>query len=500
MSAPQVNLTFPNGGKSSFSGGLFINNEFVPAQSGKTLAVINPATGKEIAQVAEADAKDIDIAVKAAREAYNNVWGEKVPGHKRGRLLLKLADLVEQHIDELAAIESLDNGKPVSIAKGFDFTEVIANLRYYAGWADKNHGKVIEVDSSKLTYTRHEPVGVCGQIIPWNFPALMFAWKIAPALATGNTIVLKVAEQTPLSGLRMCQLIKEAGFPTGVVNVVAGFGPTAGAAIAAHMDIDKVAFTGSTLVGRNIMKAAASTNLKKVTLELGGKSPNIILKDADLEQAVSWAAFGFSFNTGQCCCAGTRVYVEEAIYEKFMEKLLVKVKSIKTGDGFQGDTFQGPQVSQLQFDRVMGYIQQGKADGAKVLTGGERHGTEGYFVQPTVFTDVNPDSKISREEIFGPVVVVHKFKDQQDLIRIANDSIYGLAAAVFSRDVSRALETAHALKAGTVWVNCYNQINPQVPFGGYKASGIGRELGEYALSNYTNVKAVHVNLNIPAPL
>lgn len=496
---PTLNLDLPNGIKTTIQADLFINNKFVPALDGKTFATINPSTGKEIGQVAEASAKDVDVAVKAAREAFETTWGENTPGDARGRLLLKLADLVEANIDELAAIESLDNGKAFSIAKGFDVAAVAANFRYYGGWADKNHGKVMEVDTKRLNYTRHEPIGVCGQIIPWNFPLLMFAWKLGPALATGNTIVLKTAEQTPLSAIKLCELIVEAGFPAGVVNVVSGFGPVAGAAISQHMDIDKIAFTGSTLVGRNIMKAAASTNLKKVTLELGGKSPNIIFKDADLDQAVRWSAFGIMFNHGQCCCAGSRVYVEESVYDAFMEKMTAYCKALQVGDPFAAETFQGPQVSQLQYDRIMEYIESGKKDGSLAL-GGVRKGNEGYFIEPTIFTDVPHDAKIAKEEIFGPVVVVTKFKDEKDLIRVANDSIYGLAAAVFSRDISRAIETAHKLKAGTVWVNCYNQLIPQVPFGGYKASGIGRELGEYALTNYTNVKAVHVNLSQPAPI
>ncbi|PWZ02297.1 putative indole-3-acetaldehyde dehydrogenase [Testicularia cyperi] len=497
---PTLNLDLPNGIKTTVQADLFINNKFVPALDGKTFATINPSTGKEIGQVAEASAKDIDVAVRAAREAFETVWGENTPGSVRGRLLMKLADLVDEHRDELAAIESLDNGKAFAIAKGFDVTEVASNLRYYGGWADKNHGKVMEVDNKRLCYTRHEPIGVCGQIIPWNFPLLMFAWKLGPALACGNTIVLKTAEQTPLSAIKMCELIVEAGFPPGVVNVVSGFGPVAGAAISQHMDIDKIAFTGSTLVGRNIMKAAASSNLKKVTLELGGKSPNVIFKDADLDQAVKWSAFGIMFNHGQCCCAGSRVYVEEAIYDQFMEKMTAHCKALTVGDPFAANTFQGPQVSQLQYDRIMAYIDSGKQEGANLHLGGARKGNEGYFIEPTIFTDVNPDAKIAREEIFGPVVVVSKFKDEADLIRIANDSMYGLAAAVHSKDIARALETAHKLKAGTVWVNQYNQLIPQVPFGGYKASGIGRELGEYALANYTSIKSVHVNLSIPAPL
>ena len=496
---PVLNIDFPNGLKTTVNTDLFINNKFVPALDGKTFATVNPSTGKEIGQVAEASAKDVDVAVKAARAAFDNVWGEITPGAERGRLLLKLAQLVDENADVLASLESLDNGKAFSIAKGFDVAEVANNLRYFAGWADKNQGKTIEVNNKKFTYTRHEPIGVCGQIIPWNFPLLMFAWKIAPALATGNVVVLKTAEQTPLSAYKMCELIVQAGIPAGVVNVVSGFGPVAGAAITNHMDIDKIAFTGSTLVGRNIMKAAAATNLKKVTLELGGKSPNIIFKDADLEQAVKWAAFGIMFNHGQCCCAGSRVYVEEAIYDQFMEKMTATVKALQVGDPFAQNTFQGPQVSQLQYDRIMEYIESGKKDG-NLHVGGVRKGDQGYFIEPTIFTDVDHNAKIAKEEIFGPVVVVTKFKDEAELIKIANDSMYGLAAAVFSRDVSRAIETAHKLKAGTVWVNLYNSLDAQVPFGGFKASGIGRELGEYALTNYTNVKAVHINLSIPAPL
>lgn len=413
---------------------------------------------------------------------------------------MKLAELIEANVAELAAIESLDNGKAFSIASGFDIPEAAANFRYFGGWADKNHGKVMEVDGSKLCYTRHEPIGVCGQIIPWNFPFLMMAWKIAPALATGNTIVLKTAEQTPLSALKFAELVEQAGVPPGVINIVSGFGPVAGAAISKHMDIDKVAFTGSTLVGRSILSAAASSNLKKTTLELGGKSPNIVFDDADIDQAVSWSCFGINFNHGQTCCAGSRLYVQAGIYDEFQEKLLQKYKSVNVGDPFAEATFSGPQVSQLQFDRIMSYIDSGKQDGAKVLTGGARKGNEGYFIEPTIFTGVDPQSKIAREEIFGPVLVLQKFEDEADLLRIANDSIYGLAAAVFSRDISRALDTAHKLQAGTVWVNCYNQLFPNVPFGGFKSSGIGRELGEYALSNYTNVKSVICNISAPAPL
>ncbi|CAD6906102.1 unnamed protein product [Tilletia controversa] len=504
MSVPQVKLTFPGGPcaqkGSTFSGGLFINNEFVASESGKTFAVLDPSTGKEIAQVAEGSEKDVDRAVKAAQKAFDTTWGTKVPGHERGKLLMHLADLVEANIDELSSIESLDNGKPFSIAKGFDVAQVAANFRYMGGWADKNTGQVIETNDAKLTYTRHEPIGVCGQIIPWNFPILMASWKLGPALATGNTVVLKTAEQTPLSVLKLCELIKEAGFPPGVVNVVSGFGPVAGAAIASHMDIHKVAFTGSTLVGRQIMQVAAKTNLKKVTLELGGKSPNIIYDDADVEQAAKWAAFGFSFNAGQCCCAGTRVYVQEGIHEKFMKRLKEVVANMHVSAPWDENAFHGPLVSQLQFDRVTGFIEKGIKEGATVEMGGKRHGNEGYFVQPTIFSNVKETDTISKEEIFGPVLVTSTFKDTEDLLAKANDSYYGLAAAVFTRDISRALETANRLQAGTVWINTYNLLDAQVPFGGYKQSGIGRELGQYALANYTNVKSVHVNISLPAPI
>jgi len=485
--------------KVDFNTGLFINGKFVDGVNKTTIDVINPTTGKLITKVSEGTEKDVDLAVKAAQHAYDNSWGLKVSGVERGKILIKMATLIERDIDEIAAVEALDNGKAFSIAKGFDASEAAACFRYYGGWADKIQGKVVEIDDSRLAYTRHEPVGVVGQIIPWNFPLLMFAWKLAPALATGNTIVIKTSEFTPMSALRMAALFNEAGFPPGVINLVTGYGNTVGAAISSHMHIEKVAFTGSTLVGRVIMKAAAASNLKNVTLELGGKSPNIVFNDADLDAAVRWAAFGIFFNHGQCCCAGSRVFVQAGVYDKFVEKFTAHVAKLKIGDPFAHDTFQGPQVSQIQFDRIMGYIESGKAQGATVALGGERHGSEGYFIKPTVFTDVKPDMKIIQEEIFGPVVAIAKFEDEDDIIRQANDSVYGLAAAVFSRDVSRALGVAHKLHAGTVWVNCYNKLNNQMPFGGFKQSGIGRELGEYALSNYTQIKAVHVNLTEPPP-
>ncbi|KAL4891505.1 aldehyde dehydrogenase domain-containing protein [Aspergillus ambiguus] len=472
--------------------GLFINNEFVKPVEGKTFEVINPTTEKPITNVFEATEKDVDIAVAAARKAFEGSWAKVTPT-ERGRLLTKLADLFERDSDILSAIESLDNGKAFVMAKG-DIANAAGCLRYYAGWADKIHGQTIDQNSESLTYTRHEPVGVCGQIIPWNFPLLMWSWKIGPAVATGNTVVLKTAEQTPLSALYAAKLIKEAGFPAGVVNIISGFGRVAGAAISSHMDIDKVAFTGSTIVGRTILQAAAKSNLKKVTLELGGKSPNIVFNDADIDNAISWSNFGIFFNHGQCCCAGSRILVQEDIHDKFVARFKERAAANKLGNPFDMGTFQGPQVSQLQFDRIMEYINHGKQSGATVAVGGERHGTEGYFIQPTVFTDVTSDMKIAQEEIFGPVVTIQKFKDEEEAIKIGNNTSYGLAAAVHTKNVNTAIRVSNAIKAGTVWINCYNMISFQAPFGGFKMSGLGRELGSYALENYTQVKTVHYRL------
>jgi aldehyde dehydrogenase (NAD+) len=396
----------------------------VKGAEGKTFEVINPTNEKVITSVHEATEMDVDTAVAAARAAFEGAWRQVTPS-ERGRYLNKLADLMERDIDTLAAIESLDNGKAFTMAKG-DTANAIGCLRYYAGWADKIHGQTIDTNPETLTYTRHEPIGVCGQIIPWNFPLLMWSWKIGPAVAAGNTVVLKTAEQTPLSALYAAKLIKEAGFPAGVVNIISGFGRVAGAAISSHMDVDKVAFTGSTLVGRTILQAAAKSNLKKVTLELGGKSPNIVFDDADIDNAISWSNFGIFFNHGQCCCAGSRILVQEGIYDKFVERFKERAAKNKLGNPFEQDTFQGPQVSQLQFDRIMEYINHGKQSGATVAVGGDRHGDEGYFIQPTVFTDVTSDMKIAKEEIFGPVVTVQKFKDEAEAIKIGNSTEYGM--------------------------------------------------------------------------
>jgi len=473
---------------------LLINNRWVNSESGKTFPTVNPATGEEIAQVAEADSADVDKAVRAARAAFDGGAWRKISAAERGRLLNRLADLIEQNADELALLESLDNGKPYQVAKAADLPLTVACYRYYAGWADKVQGKTIPIAGDYFCYTRHEPVGVVGQIIPWNFPLLMQAWKLGPALATGNTVVMKPAEQTPLTALRVGELILEAGFPEGVVNLLPGYGPTAGAAIANHMDVDKVAFTGSTEVGHLIMEASAKSNLKRVTLELGGKSPNIVFADADMDQAIEGSHFALFFNQGQCCCAGSRLFVEDKCYDEFVEKSVARARTRKVGDPFDASTEQGPQVDQAQFDKVLSYIDAGKREGASLLCGGGRWGDRGYFVEPTVFADVQDHMKIAEEEIFGPVMSIIRFKDMSDVIGRANRTMYGLAAAVWTRDIGKAHAIANGVRAGTVWVNCYDVFDAAAPFGGFKQSGIGRELGEYGLQQYTEVKTVTVKL------
>lgn len=473
---------------------LFINGKWVNSLSGKTFATLNPATGQEICQIAEADAADIDLAVKAARKAFESGPWKKMSAAERGRRINKLADLMEKKLPELAALESLDNGKPLRDSLNADLPLSIKAYRYYAGWCDKTHGKTIPVEGEYFCYTKHEPVGVVGQIIPWNFPLLMVAWKWAPALATGCTIVLKPAEQTPLTALRMAELAQEADIPDGVINVVPGFGPTAGAAISSHMDIDKVAFTGEGSTGQIVMQAAAKSNLKRVSLELGGKSPNVVFADADLDAAVEGAYFGLFFNQGQCCCAGSRLFVEEKIHDSFVEKLVARAKKQRVGDPFDMSTTQGPQISQEQCDRIMGYIDAGVSEGANLLSGGKRVGSKGYFIQPTIFDGVKDNMRIAREEIFGPVMNILKFKDVDEVVQRGNKTFYGLAAAIWTKDITKAHRLANNLKAGTVWVNCYDVFDAAAPFGGFKMSGIGRELGEYALSLYTEVKTVYVNL------
>jgi aldehyde dehydrogenase (NAD+) len=474
---------------------LLINGHWVESVSGKRFKTVNPSTGETICDVAEADAADVNLAVKAARGAFHSKapW-RRMSAAERGRLLNRLADLMERHADELAKLESLDNGKPYAMAKAADLPLSIACYRYYAGWADKVQGKTIPVAGDYFCYTRHEPVGVVGQIIPWNFPLLMQAWKLAPALATGNTIVMKPAEQTPLTALRVAELINEAGFPDGVVNILPGYGPTAGAAIARHMDIDKVAFTGSTEVGHLIMEAAAQTNLKRVTLELGGKSPNIVFADADMDAAIEGSHFGLFFNQGQCCCAGSRLFVEERAYDEFVERSAARAKMRTVGDPFDPKTEQGPQVDDVQFEKVMSYIESGKKEGARLVTGGSRVGDRGYFVEPTIFADVRDDMKIAEDEIFGPVMSIIKFKDIEEVVERANNTAYGLAAGVWTRDVAKVHAIANNVRAGTVWVNCYDVFDAAAPFGGFKQSGIGREMGEYGLQQYTEVKTVTVKL------
>ena len=461
----------------------------MPSVSGKTFATINPANGKELAQVSEGFAEDVDLAVRAAHAAFarGSAW-RTMDASARGALLFKLADLVERDRKQLAALESLDNGKPFAMADAVDLDLAIKCLRYYAGWADKQYGKVAAIDGPFLAYTRLEAIGVVGQIIPWNFPLLMCMWKIAPALCCGNTVVLKPAEQTPLTALHVAALVGEAGFPPGVFNVVPGFGPTAGAALVAHPLVEKIAFTGSTEVGRIIQREAAGT-LKRVTLELGGKSPLIVCADADIDVAVETAHSGIFFNSGQVCCASSRVFVHASIYDAFIAKSALRAKARTVGDGFSGAE-QGPQVDKNQLDRVLGYIAAGKAEGATVVAGGAQHGTVGYFVQPTIFGDVRDDMKIAKEEIFGPVMAVLKWTETEEVIDRANSSDYGLAAAVLTKDLDRAITISNGLRSGVVWVNTYNILQCSTPFGGYKSSGIGRELGEYALANFYEVKSV----------
>src|SRR6059036_154782 len=475
---------------------LFIDGQFVDAESGKTFNSPNPATGETFAEVAEADKADVDKAVAAARKATTGKWS-KMSARDRGRLLYKLSQVIEQHAPELAELETRDNGKPIKESTYIDLPGVVENFEYFAGWATKIEGETIPVPGQMFNYTLREPVGVCGQIIPWNFPLLMAAWKLAPALACGNTSVLKPAEQTPLTALRLGELLQEAGVPDGVVNIVPGFGPTAGGALVRHPMVDKIAFTGSTEVGKEIHRETAST-LKRVSLELGGKSPNIVFSDADTDAAVQGALLGVFFCAGQVCCAGTRLFVEQKMHDEFADKLAKTAAGMKQGPGLDPETRIGPLVSEEQLDRVTGYLEAGKKEGAKPLIGGERNTAKGlekgYYVKPTVFTGVRNDMKIAREEIFGPVVSVIPFKDEDDAVLQGNDTTYGLAAGVWTRDVSKAHRVARAIRAGTVWVNCYNVFDASAPFGGYKESGYGRELGRYAVDLYTQVKSVWLQI------
>ena len=474
---------------------MLINGKWVQAKSGKVIDVLDPSNEMPLATVAEGDAADIDDAVRAARRALEQgPWGRLTPS-ARGRIVHKIGDLIYENLDELAQLESLDNGKPFSVARVADVPLSADIFHYMSGWSTKLEGKHIPIShlvspGEYLSFTRLEPIGVVGQIIPWNFPLLMAAWKLAPALACGCTVVLKVAEETPLSALRFGELLQEAGVPDGVVNIVPGYGETAGAALAAHPDVDKIAFTGSTDVGRLIVKAA-SRDLRKVSLELGGKSPNIILDDADVEAAIAGSTAGIFFNHGQCCNAGSRLYVQEKVYDKVVAGIAANAAKIKLGVGMDPATEMGPMVSEVQHGRVKGYLKSGQEEGARAVTGGSAPDGKGYFVNPTVLVDTKPDMKVVKEEIFGPVVVAIPFKEVDDnLIAAANNTIYGLAAGVWSRDIGKANRLANAIKAGSVWINCYHVFDAALPFGGYKQSGWGREMGQAVLSNYLEAKAV----------
>jgi phenylacetaldehyde dehydrogenase len=477
-----------------------IGGKWAPAASGKLFDVFNPADASVIARVPDSGKEDINRAVRAARCAFDSGPWRRLTPSERARLVWKVGDLILENADELAELESLDNGKPRTVARFADVPLAADIFHYMAGWATKLEGNTIPISvpyapgSQFHAFTLREPVGVVGQIIPWNFPLLMAAWKLAPALATGNCVVLKPAEQTPLTALRLGEIFLAAGIPEGVVNIVTGFGETAGAALAAHDDVDKIAFTGSTEVGKIIVRAAVG-NLKKVSLELGGKSPNIVFKDVgDLDAAIAGAANAIFFNHGQCCCAGSRLLVERAIFDEVVEGVAAHAKKIKLGPGLDASTEMGPLVSEEQLKRVTNYMHQGKQAGACYVTGGERAGKRGYFVRPTVVKDVKPDMSIVREEIFGPVVVAEPFTKAEELIPRANQTPYGLAAGVWTRDISKAHRIAAALKAGTVWINCYNILDSALPFGGYKQSGWGREMGHEVLELYTQTKAVVVGL------
>jgi len=478
-------------------GQILINGKWVPAASGKTFVTYNPATKEPLADVAEGDSADIDRAVQSARQAFESKAWRGWSARERGRLLLRIAGLIEKYADDLALLETLDVGKPITASRTGDLMLAFDTFQYYAGWADKIFGETIPVSGNFLNYTMREPVGVVGAIIPWNFPLVLAAWKIAPAIACGCTVVLKPAEQTPLTALRLGEILLEAGVPEGVVNIVPGFGPTAGSALAHHMDVDKITFTGSTEIGKAIMVASGKSNLKRVSLELGGKSPQIVLADADFNEAVQGCANGIYLNQGEICHAGSRVFVEQPLHDRFVEALTTTSKARKVGDPLAAETELGAIVSKEQYEKVLGYLKIGKDEGAEVKCGGgpaKIPGSDGYFVEPTVFTKVQNKMRIAREEIFGPVVSVIPFRNIEEGIDLGNSTTYGLAAGVWTKDVQKAHRVAHALRAGTVWINAYNAFDMGSAWGGYKQSGIGRELGKFALDLYTEMKSVWVQL------
>jgi aldehyde dehydrogenase (NAD+) len=478
-------------------GQLLVDGKWIPAASGKTFATYNPANKEKLADVAEGDSEDVNRAVKAARKAFESKAWQSWSPRERGRFLLRVAELLAKNAEELALLETLDVGKPIGVSRTADIGLSVDTFHYYAGWADKIMGETVPVSGDYLNYTLREPVGVVGAIIPWNFPLVLAAWKIAPALACGCTVVLKPAEQTPLTALRLGELLLEAGLPDGVVNIVTGFGPTAGGALARHMDVDKVTFTGSTEVGKAILTAAGQSNLKRVSLELGGKSPQIVFADSDLAAAVEGCAAGVYLNQGEICHAGSRLFLEKSVHDKFVDQLVGVSKAKMVGDPLEADTELGAIVSEEQFEKVLGYLRIGKEEGAKAQCGGDRAevpGCDGYFVQPTVFTGVRNDMKIAQEEIFGPVTSVIPFTDIEDALQQSNATTYGLAAGVWTKDIQKAHRVARALKAGTVWINTYNAFDVGSMWGGYKQSGIGRELGKHALDLYTELKSVWVQL------
>ncbi|ORZ19809.1 aldehyde dehydrogenase domain-containing protein [Absidia repens] len=484
--------TLSNGNSLKVHTQLFINNKFVPG-NGPLIETINPVNEEVICKVHSANEKDVDAAVEAANVAFKNVWS-KLPAAQRGRYLNILADLMERDKDELATLEALDNGKSFVVARDVDITDAIGCFRYFAGWADKIHGHTIETTYDKMCYTRHEPIGTVAAITPWNYSVMMPAWKLAPALAAGNTIILKTSEVTPLAMLKVAELIVEAGFPAGVVNIITGYGHTAGAHLTGHHGVHKMAFTGSTETGRRVMDGSAKSNIKKVQLELGGKSAQLVMKDADLQNAAVQSCGGIFNNHGQSCNAGSRILVHEDVHDKFLELFIAEAKKIKVGDPFDPEVTQGPQINKAQFEKILSYIDIGKNEGAKLVHGGRRLGNKGYFIEPTVFTGCNNNMRVMREEIFGPVVAIATFKTTEEAIEIANDSDYGLAGGVYTTDIDTGIIVSNSLEAGTIWVNCYDVFDQSTPFGGYKQSGFGKELGLDSLKEYSHIKSVKIQL------